>query len=101
MTARCSPPHAARDGRRGPVFANPIGQPASALEARDAGTFAPRWTWNPPLPGVTFLRPAVVDGIVWEVAATVDAGLVLGALDGATGAERWTGFLPGTVRTRR
>ena len=79
----------------GLLFANPIGNPAGALQARDAGTFAPRWTWKPPLPGVTFLRPAVVDGIVWEVAATADAGLVLGALDGATGAERWTGFLPG------
>lgn len=79
----------------GLLFPNPIGNPAPALQARDAGSFGVRWTWDPLLTGVTFLRPAVIDATVWQLEATTDAGLVLAALDGASGAERWSGFVPG------
>ena len=78
----------------GLVFRSPITTPATSLLAGDAGTFAPRWSWSPPLAGSLSLRPAVVDGHVWQVAATDGDGLVLAALDALTGAERWTGFLP-------
>jgi hypothetical protein len=72
-----------------------LGISSGTLVARD-GAFAQRWTWSPPISGHVALRPAVTDGTVWQVADAGTQGLVLGAIDAATGAERWTGFLPGT-----
>ncbi|MEA2125260.1 MAG: PQQ-like domain, partial [Solirubrobacteraceae bacterium] len=78
----------------GLVFASPLGTGPATLAARDAASFAPRWSWAPPLPGRMALRPAVTEGTVWQVVDTGADGLLLGALDAATGDERWTGFLP-------
>ena len=79
----------------GLVFANPLAAPTTALAAGDAGTFALRWTWKPPLPGVLAARPAVVDGSVFQLVDTKGPdGLYLAALDPGTGLEQWSGFLP-------
>jgi outer membrane protein assembly factor BamB len=78
----------------GLVFPSPLGTGPATLAARDAASFAPRWSWAPPLPGRMALRPAVTEGTVWQVVDTGADGLLLGALDAATGDERWTGFLP-------
>jgi hypothetical protein len=40
------------------------------------------------------LRPAAVEGTIWQVVDTGADGLLLGAIDAASGAEKWTGFLP-------
>ncbi|MEJ7892529.1 MAG: PQQ-binding-like beta-propeller repeat protein [Solirubrobacteraceae bacterium] len=79
----------------GVLFQNPLGKNVGALRALDAGSFAPRWTWTPPLAGTLQLRPSVVESQVYQLVDTGDQGLLLGALDAATGAEQWTGFLPG------
>ncbi len=79
----------------GLLFASPIRDAPASLFAADAGSFAPRWAWTPPLPGRMLLRPAIVDDAVWQVVDAGAEGLVLAALDASTGAERWTGFLPG------
>lgn len=79
----------------GLLFQNPLGRGVGALRALDAGSFAERWTWTPPLAGKLQLRPSVVDDLVVQLVDTGDDGLTLSALDAATGAERWTGFLPG------
>lgn len=78
----------------GLVFRSPLAAPTTVLAARDAGTFAPRWTWTPPLAGGMLLRPAVVDGAVYQVVDTGAEGLLLGALETGTGRELWSAFLP-------
>jgi hypothetical protein len=42
------------------------------------------------------LRPAAVDGLIWQVTASQAEGMTLSALDAATGKRRWGGYLPGT-----
>ncbi len=78
----------------GVVIRSPLGAETRSLDALDAGGFRPRWSWQPPLPGRMLLRPAAVDANVWQVVDTDTDGLLLGAIDAGTGAERWSGFLP-------
>jgi outer membrane protein assembly factor BamB len=78
----------------GVLFLSPLPAEQRELQAIDAGSFRPRWTWSPPLPGRLLLRPAAVDESIWQVVDAGDEGLVLAAINPGTGAERWTGFLP-------
>ncbi len=93
--SRLSPGPSPATAGGGVLFGNPIATPAAALAAGDAGTFALRWTWRPPLPGRLAVRPAVVDDSVFQLVDTGGAeGLYLSALAPATGVEQWSGFLP-------
>ncbi|MGI8622123.1 MAG: PQQ-binding-like beta-propeller repeat protein [Solirubrobacteraceae bacterium] len=105
--------YAAQDGRRvspdrspgtvggGLTFRSPLLTPAATdLVATDAATGATRWTFaqrrlEPAEPATLLLRPAVTDGLVWQLVDTGSNGLRLTALDAATGAGRYGAFLPG------